>query len=48
MRSLDIIRKTIIVISAINIIAIIYSVIMRIQIVNQKSELGILMLLKIS
>lgn len=48
MRSLDIIRKTIIVISAINIIAIIYSVIMRIQIVNQKSGLGILMLLKIS
>ena len=41
MRSLNTARKTIIVFSVINIVVIIYSVIMRIQIVNQKSELGI-------
>ena len=47
MRSLDIIRKTIIVFSVINMIAIVYSVVMRIQIVNQKSELGIFFWYKI-
>lgn len=47
MRSLNTARKTIIVFSVINIVVIIYSVIMRIQIVNQKSELGIFFWYKI-
>lgn len=47
MRNLVIVRKTIILFSIINIVVIVYSVIMRIQNVNQKSELGLFFWYKI-
>ena len=47
MRNLVIVRKTIILFSIINIVVIVYSVIMRIQKVNQKSELGLFFWYKI-
>ncbi len=47
MRNLVIVRKTIILFSVINIVVIVYSVIMRIQNVNQRSELGLFFWFKI-
>lgn len=47
MRNLVIARKTIILFSIINIVVIVYSVIMRIQNVNQKSQLGLFFWYKI-